>query len=304
MNSITLTAPAKVNLFLKVLNKRKDSYHNILTLFERISLADTVTVSKAPRGISVVSDRPITARPADNIAYKAAELILKRAGIKSGVKIRIKKRIPIAAGLGGGSSDAAAVLSCINELFDLNIGKGRLMRLGAELGADVPFFLFNVPFAIGKSRGDRLEALNIGKKFWHILVYPGFKVATKDVYRAFDASASLSINPEHSRRVDFALTRKYGDDKMAFPKDWDRLGDLIHNDLGAVVVRKRPVIGKVIKCLVSSLDKKTIVSGSGPSVFCLYRTRKEAIRARRRLSRSVPAASRRGWQVFIVGTQS
>ena len=288
MNSITLAAPAKVNLFLKVLNKRKDSYHNILTLFERISLADTVTISKVPRGISVFSDRPITARPADNIAYKAAELILKRAGVKEGVMIRIKKRIPIAAGLGGGSSDAAAVLSGINRLFGLDINKGRLMRLGAELGADVPFFLFNAPFAIGKSRGDRLEALNIGRKFWHILVYPGFKVATKDVYRAFD----------------FALTRKYGDDKMAFPKDWDRLGDLIHNDLGAVVVRKRPVIGKVIKCLVSSLDKKTIVSGSGPSVFCLYRTRKEAIRARRRLSRSVPAASRKGWQVFIVGTQS
>ena len=113
MRSITLTAPAKVNLFLKVLNRRKDGYHNILTLFERISLSDKITISKIPSGIIVTSDKFITSNPKDNLAYKAAESIIGCGGLKGeyeGVRIRVRKVIPIAAGLGGGSSDAAAVL--------------------------------------------------------------------------------------------------------------------------------------------------------------------------------------------------
>ena len=121
MNSIKISAPAKVNLFLKVLNKRKDGYHNILTLFERISLADVITISKRPSGIALTSDKFITRNPKDNLAYKAAELILKKGRIKSGVKIHIKKNIPIAAGLGGGSSDAASVLMGLNDLFGIGL---------------------------------------------------------------------------------------------------------------------------------------------------------------------------------------
>ena len=139
MTSIKLAAPAKVNLFLKVLNKRKDGYHNILTVFERISLADTISISKAPAGIAVKCDRFVTRRPEDNIAYKAAELIIRREGIKSGVRIEIKKAVPIGAGLGGGSSDAAAVLMGMNKLFGLGLSRDRLIGLSAVLGADVPF---------------------------------------------------------------------------------------------------------------------------------------------------------------------
>src|SRR3989338_2921545 len=149
MTSIEVVAHAKVNLFLEVLGKRKDSYHKILTIFERISLADEIKILKIPKGIRISSDKFITRNPEDNLAYKAAKLILKYKDVKAGVKIFIKKRIPIAAGLGGGSSDAAAVLVGINKLFALRLKEGSLMRLARQLGADVPFFLLGAQFALG-----------------------------------------------------------------------------------------------------------------------------------------------------------
>jgi len=301
MTSIELRAPAKVNIFLKVLGKRKDSYHAILTLFERISLADTVRISKTARGITVVSDLPITARPEDNIAYKAARLILshRKAQGKAldgrGVRISIRKRIPLAAGLGGGSSDAAAVLIGINKLFNIRINKAGLLRLGAQLGADVPFFLLETPFAAGTGRGDRLKKVRCRVNPWHLLVYPGpFKASTREIYRQFDSQAKC-------------LTRILGSATIKpfdIPGDMKGLEGLLHNDLGDIAAKAQPAIGRTIQCLVSSLGKRTIVAGSGPSVFCLYRTRGEAIAARARLFRSVPAAARKSWRVFIVGTEA
>lgn len=291
MRSIELEAPAKVNLFLKVLDKRPDGYHNILTLFERISLCDTIRISKIPKGIKVISDKPITGDPRDNIAYKAAELILRHGKVSGGVRISIKKRIPVAAGLGGGSSDAAAVLIGINRLYNVNITISTLMDLGRQLGADVPFFLFDEPFAIGEDRGDRLKKAGVKLRPWHFLVYPGpLKASTGDIYKAYD-------------RSDFALTRGSGNARISLPKDWKGLDSLLHNDLGDVVAKTRPVIGNTIQCLVASLSRKVIVSGSGPSLFCLYRTRKEAQEAKAKLFRSVPPRQRGGWRVFIAGTK-
>jgi 4-diphosphocytidyl-2-C-methyl-D-erythritol kinase len=291
MESITLSAPAKVNLMLKVLGRRADGYHDILTLFERISLSDTVTITKTRGGIDIVSDRPITARPEDNIAYKAAAAALGYAGSDKGVKIEIKKRIPIAAGLGGGSSDAAAVLSGINRLFSLNMDNRALRRLGAGLGADVPFFLLGRPFALGRGIGERLRVVMPRFKLWHLIIYPGFKVATKGVYEAFD-----SLKPK-------CLTMKNTGVRINSLKHWGDMEPLLCNDLEEIAAGRIPVIGKIIKCLASSLGKKAIVSGSGPSVFCLYRTGKEARKAKDRLFRCVPEAARRRWQVFVVGTE-
>ena len=287
MNSIELTAPAKVNLVLRVLSKRKDSYHNIYTLFERVSLADQIKITRIAGGITVICDKFVTGRPQDNIAYKAAELILKTAKVNAGIRIEIKKRIPIAAGLGGGSSDAAAVLTGINKLLNLRIPKGKLMRLGAKLGADVPFFIFDTPFAIGRGVGDKLQKLNLNKKFIHILIYPGFKVATKDVYRELPKG----------------LTNNRGGVRITLPKDWNSLERLLHNDLEAVVAAKKPVIGIIIKCLASSLGRRAMVSGSGPSVFCLCPTRKEAMKARVKLLRDAPGILRKRGQIFIVETE-
>ena len=284
-----MTAPAKVNLFLKVLNRRRDSYHNILTLFERLDLADTVKISKIPKGITVKSDKFITRNQQDNIAYKAARLIIRSGRVKSGVRIEIKKRIPIGGGLGGGSSDAAAVLMGMNALFGLRLSGARLMGLAASLGADVPFFILNAPFAVGRARGDALTKAAIGRRFWHLIVYPGFRVSTKEIYG------------------DFALTTPEAGVKITFPlaefRRFDAAEEALENDLQYISISKYRAINGVIERLAYLLGKRAIVSGSGPSVFCLYKTRKEAAAAARRLLGRVQASERRGWQVFVSGTQ-
>jgi len=294
MTSIILSAPAKVNLFLKVLGKRKDGYHDIYTVFEKISLADTVTISlRRLGGIKVSSDKTITRDMKDNIAYKAAELVTKEFGIGPGVSIYIKKRIPQAAGLGGGSSDAASVLMGMNRLFDLRMSRRRMMGLAAKLGADVPFFVSGDAFAIGKGAGGRLKPLNMGRKLWHLLVFPGFKSATEAVYEAFD-------------RLDFALTPSPGDVRIhssfSGSTAFGVIEAMLYNDLECAAISEKKVLGSIIERLTASLGKKVILSGSGSSVFCLYRTGKEAVKAKNRIYRSIPAATRRRWNIFIVRT--
>lgn len=295
MHSITVKAPAKVNLFLKVLSKRKDSYHNIFTVFERISLADTIRISKSPKGIALESDIPITKDPRDNLVYKAAKLILDRGkAASSGVKIEIKKRIPIASGLGGGSSDAAAVLRGVNKLFCLRLSDKALLNMAKELGADVPFFVLDTAFAVGKGRGDKLRVIRSKSRFWHLIIKAGSKTAAKDIYGAFDETSkhltprgeSVKIQIPSKLRMDYAYAES-----------------VLHNDLEKAVLLKKIVIGRISKSLARLLGKKTIVSGSGPSLFCLYRTRREAIDARDTVLRSVCARSRTGWQIFVARTQ-
>jgi len=294
MNSITVRAPAKVNLFLKILSKRKDRYHNIHTLFERISLYDTIRISRAQKGIIVRTDKPITKDPKDNIVYKAAQAVLNRKRVKGGVRIDIKKRIPIAAGLGGGSSDAAAALIGINKLFNLRLDRGTLMRIGRSLGADVPFFLLGAQFAVGKGIGDDLGIVKIKRRLWHILVYPGFKVSTKDVYRVFDSLPGRSSK---------GLTYSRQGAKIQTPlTGYKNMEQLLYNDLERATLVQKSVIGCILESLAQLLGKKFIVSGSGPSLFCLYGTGKEAIKAKRTILRRMPANRRRGWQIFVVKT--
>ncbi|MDP3729924.1 MAG: 4-(cytidine 5'-diphospho)-2-C-methyl-D-erythritol kinase [Candidatus Omnitrophota bacterium] len=291
MHSIIVKAPAKVNLFLKVLGKRKDSYHNIITIFERISLADTIKVFKISAGIIVKSDKFITQNPKDNLVYKAAKLILECGKIKSGVKIEIKKKIPVTAGLGGGSSDAAAVLRGMNKLFRLRLSDNSLLNMAKSLGADVPFFVLDTAFAIGRGRGDELEVIKPGKRFWHLIIKPGNKTSTKSIYEAFDKIPKHLTPGRESAKIQIP---------SKFRIDYKQAESILHNDLEIAVSSKKGVTGRILKSLAQLLGKKAIVSGSGPSLFCLYRTRREALDARDTVLRSVNARSRTLWQIFVV----
>jgi len=340
MNSVELRAPAKVNLLLKIVGKRKDSYHNILTIFERISLFDKIKITKIHKGISVSSDKFITSDPKDNIVYKAAALILEHAEVKSGVSINIKKNIPIAGGLAGGSTDAAAVLIGINRLFGLGISKKVLMKMGSRLGADVPFFLFDVPFAVGRQKGDRLEAIKSKQGFWHLLINPGFHLSTKDAYQSYDfALAHRQGSGSSADYLSKCLTTKSGGVKIHSPfeesmdtstllsipstllgmvremvslpnhhpercrrMDFSTAESMLHNDLQDVVIYKKGIIGKIIERLATLLGKKAIVSGSGPSVFCLCKTRKEALGAKTIFLRSMSEREKKLWRVFVART--
>ena len=294
MRSITLHAPAKVNLFLKVYPKRPDGYHDLFTLFERIDLCDTITISGIPSGIEVVSDVPITLDPRDNLVYKAAILVLKRAKIRRGVRIRIRKRIPIAGGLGGGSSDAASTLIGITRLYRTGLSPQQLIRIGAGLGADIPFFLLDRPVALGTGKGDQLMPLPRARKWWHVVVNPGFGVSTKEVYGAYDRMAPARLTgSRHNDKIP-----RY----CKIQASSDSFETMMSNDLEPVVVRKHKVIGTIIQRLAIASGRKALLSGSGPSVFCLCPTRKEAMITRRRFLSS-PSATAHGWQVFVAGTK-
>jgi len=294
MKSITVKAPAKVNLFLKVIGKRKDSYHNIVTLFERISLADTIRISKIPKGIIVRSDRPITRDPKNNIVYKAAEAVLKRGKIMSGARVDIKKRIPVKSGLGGGSSDAASTIIGINRLFALKLSNEAMLAIGKRLGADVPFFLLETPFAIGRGRGDILEVVRSRSGFWHLIIIAGRKTSTKYIYREFDRMSKHLTPQEGSVKIQPLSKLKM---------DYARAESLLHNDLERAASLKKSAISSKLKSLAQLLGRKMMISGSGPSLFCLYRTRKEAVKARDTILNSISARSRTGWRIFVVETQ-
>ncbi|MDO8536139.1 MAG: 4-(cytidine 5'-diphospho)-2-C-methyl-D-erythritol kinase, partial [Candidatus Omnitrophota bacterium] len=290
MHSITVKAPAKVNIFLKVLNKRKDSYHNIVTVFDRISLADTIKISKISKGIILKSDKPITRYPEDNLCFKAAEAILRYGKVKSGVRIDINKKIPLASGLGGGSSDAAAVLRGINKLFDLKLSGRILLNMAKELGADVPFFVLNTAFAIGKGRGDELKVVRPGKRFWHLIIKAGKKTSTGDIYGAFDETSKHLTPGRENVKIQIP---------SEFRMDYEQAESMLHNDLETADSLKKGVTGRILKDLARLLGKKVIVSGSGPSLFCLYGTRREAIDAKDAILRNLSARSRSGWQIFV-----
>jgi len=332
LRHIHITAPAKVNLSLKVLNRREDGYHDIVTIFERIGLADEICIGRLDKGIKVSSSVPITRKAEDNLVYRAARAILDYSGSGEGVDIFIEKNIPLAGGLGGGSSDAAGALVGINRLLGLKLSKNELYDLGGRIGADVPFFLSGATFALGSGRGDIIRPIRGGKSFHHLLIWPGFSLSTKDVYDRFDELRGLT--PRANSVAGSSHRGKVRD--LTPPVNWAAgsshrgkvrdltntgLGDkiypafilkrsvfkpdsILHNDLQEAAISVRPDIKDIIERLAEALETSCMISGSGPSVFCLLKGRKEALIARDTVLRSFLPRERKGWKIFVVRTLS
>lgn len=282
MKSLTLHAPAKINLYLDVLNKRKDSYHNIRTIFQKIDLHDTVKVGIIDKGISIDCQCPGVPNNRANIAYKAAQLMKREFGLEKGVGIQIKKRIPHAAGLGGGSSDAASVIIAINKLFRLDIPDLRLVKLAKIIGADVPFFVSGYNCALGTGIGDRLKEIRRRQPLHILLLLPGLKIYTKTVYN----------------RVNFPLTKPGPNATMlahALAHN-SNIGRLLYNRLEGVVLPAYPIVREAKAALSLHGAQGVLLSGSGPTVFAIYNTRKEAIKARDRFKRD------KRWKLFLTRT--
>jgi len=290
MDSVTLKAPAKVNLFLNVLAKRKDGYHDIVTLFERIGLCDRITLSrKQKRSVTVSCNGNIPQK--DNLAYKAACMLLVKAGLDRGVHIAIEKNIPVAAGLGGGSSDAAATLIGLNRLYKLGFTKEELLNLGSRIGSDVPFFVLEESFALGRERGDKVEGLPFKpEKMWHLVVFPGVKKLTRDVYGAL--RLNLTTRPGDVKILLHAL--KTGDLGLIKEATYNRLeGPAFDRDPGLVAIKS---------ALIRSGMEGALLTGSGPTIFTVTGTRKEAVALKERVLDRAIGAGTEGWQVFIART--
>ncbi|RKY01704.1 4-(cytidine 5'-diphospho)-2-C-methyl-D-erythritol kinase [Candidatus Poribacteria bacterium] len=266
-----LRAYAKVNLYLDVLRRRPDGYHDILTLFQSVSLCDELVVRRS-KEIWVECDMPGVPSGVMNLAYKAAKLLKDVVGLREGVSVEIRKRIPPGAGLGGGSADAAAVLVAMNELFSLNLEIGTLMELGAELGADVPFCISGGT-AIGEGRGDVLTKLKPLEGFWLVLAYPGVHISTGWAYGRLRLT-----EPRVNARILIRL-------KEVTP---EAVPDLLFNVFEDVVFPEHPEIARLKDRMLELGARGALMSGSGSTVFGLFFDEAEARRALAAISKEVP----------------
>ena len=250
--------PAKVNLGLHVHGKREDGFHELETIFQMVSLFDDVELELLSSGIKLECDTPGIPTDDTNLVCKAALLLRKSYQVEGkGVSIRLKKKIPFGAGLGGGSGNAAGVLMGLNRLWDLNIEREKLFTLAAELGSDVPFFLTS-PCALGKGRGERLKVLEPCSKFQVLLVFPGFPIATSWVYQNLRLKLTKRPNNISILRKNLSLS------------DITSLGSQLYNDLESVVFQKFPEVKVVKDELWAWGALGVLLSGSGSAVFGIF----------------------------------
>ncbi|UCF70003.1 MAG: 4-(cytidine 5'-diphospho)-2-C-methyl-D-erythritol kinase [candidate division WOR-3 bacterium] len=234
---ISMKALAKVNVGLKILDKREDGFHNIETTLANINLSDFLTFEEIDTGL-VVETKNLELKQEENLCYQSAELFIRRYGITKGLKIRLTKNIPAGAGLGGGSSDAAAVLKGMGRLFNMHIEDKELMEMGAEIGSDVPFFIKGGA-AYAKGRGDDLRFFRL-PRMELVLYYPGYPVSTKWAYEEYDKTVltpqpdvdSISQGKKKKNRKGFELENSF--EKVIFKYHPDLL-DVKMNLLGAGV---------------------------------------------------------------------
>jgi 4-diphosphocytidyl-2-C-methyl-D-erythritol kinase len=278
---LRVESPAKVNLSLEILKKRADGYHEIRTLLQKINLSDSLIFSTLKgKRIVIETDHPGLPTGRRNLVYRAAESILGDSAYRDGVLIRIEKRIPLGAGLGGGSSNAAATLTALNRLLNIPYSKRRLMRMGLEIGADVPFFLFDGD-AIGSGIGERLKRVEL-PELWYVLIYPNFEVSTRWAYQNFVLTNKKSRFNLHQLSTD--------------PEDFSRI---LKNDLEEVVEKKYPQVGSMKEVLLSAGARGASMTGSGPTVFGIFPDERGASEAHREIEERI---RRKDWTVFLAGS--
>ena len=258
----TERANAKLNLLLSVGSKRPDGYHDLVSVMQTVSLCDLVTIDYRP-GLStkITLDISGAVLPSDcrNLAYRAAEEFLKKADRRGEVLLHLEKHIPMAAGLGGGSADAAAVLRGLNLLCGSPLSKAELCKLGATLGADVPFCVVGGS-AVAQGVGELLTTIPMMPQTSIVVACGGEGVSTKEAYSAIDDLPPKSKKTPNPEAVKSAFLE--GDLAGAFP--------LFFNDFEAVVEDRRPLVGKIKEAMKESGATFTMMSGSGPSVFGIF----------------------------------
>ena len=287
LKRVTVKAPAKVNLYLEVTGRRADGYHDLLTFMQKLELADTITVTLEAEGRGVVITANVEGLPLDdgNLAVRAAHAFLRETGRAGGVAIDLDKRIPIAAGLGGGSSDAAAVLTALNRLTGMPLDSERMRATALALGADVPFLVSDFAAAWATGVGERLRQASPIDDCHLLLVNPGFPVSTKWVFETYGEEFAGRFDkrngPEpHPRPQTDNLALTTGGNPYILGREKDRTIKIeqclpggktpLYNDLEAVTVKRYPELGEIKKRLLDDGARGALMSGSGPTVFGLF----------------------------------
>ena len=253
---ITALARAKINLTLDVLGKRPDGYHEVEMVMQSIELHDRLEFSPGTGEISLLVEGSAVPSGVDNLVYHAANLIRSHGKIKAGVNIRLEKAIPVAAGLGGGSADAAVTLAALNKMWGMGLSLSELMLLGERLGADIPFCLLGGT-ALARGKGERLEQLSPCPRLSLVLVKPPFGVSTASVYQAFTPGLILE-KPDNRSMV-----------KAIRERNVAGIIDGLANALEPITINMHPEIAKIKDKLREAGAPGVLMSGSGPTVFGL-----------------------------------
>lgn len=275
MRTLRLRSHAKVNLGLEVLGTREDGYHELRTLFQTIDLHDDVLLRPRPRGVAVRCDHPLVPADGTNLAARAAEALRAHGRVEAGVEITIRKRIPVGGGLGGGSSNAAAVLLGLDRLWKTGLGPAGLHPLARRLGADVPYFLLGGT-ALGLSRGDEVYPLRRQLRAHVVLVDPGIHVSTARVFARIDARLTPRLN---SNSIFYFVSREL-EGRGAFR--------LLVNDLEEAALEEAPDLreraGRIRAVLLREGASLAALSGSGACYFGLFGGARAAEMARESLA--------------------
>ena len=264
-------APAKINFFLRVLSKRADGYHNIFSLMQKITLYDDLIFSPRPKGIVLNCTGIKLPANNENLVVRATKAIFDYCNYAGGMEITLHKKIPVTAGLGGGSSDAATTLMALNKICSFKLKKDELIKIGAKIGADVPFFIFGNA-ALTSGIGDKLKHLRNLPQLDLILIKPPFELSTKMVYE----------------NLNLRLTT--GKNNYSIPPilDLSDIVQVLHNDLESVSLKIHPELADLKKMLLRHGALGALMSGSGPTVFGIFSNGKEAKQALEVIEREVP----------------
>src|SRR3989339_491129 len=260
MKVVKLRSPAKINVRLDVLNKRQDGYHDLRMINTPINIYDEIECELTEKGIQVECENDATVPDGDqNIVYQVAKEILAYSNKNIGVRIKIYKNIPSAAGMGGGSSNAAAVLTGLNELLKINLSKEKLMKIGLRFGADVPFFVFGSS-AIARGVGENLVKIKKMPKLPLVIISPNISVSTKWVYEHYEAANDNRPQIDESKLEE--IPHQFATKKSVIK--------FLNNDLESVTLKKYPLVEDLKKILRKTGALAAQMTGSGPTVFGIY----------------------------------
>lgn len=272
---IRIHAPAKVNLVLRVLARRPDGYHDLWSLMQTVGLEDElhVRVRHDSSEVRLHCDNPQLPVDGRNLVHRAATAVLQQVGRPFGVDIQITKRIPLAAGLGGGSSDAAATITALDKLLGLGWSAEEKARLGRTLGSDVPFF-FHAPTALVQGRGEEVVPVTVTGNRWIVLVNPGFPIETRWAYECLSQTRQ-GVRPLSEKLL--ALTRKA-------VLTWEEVLPLMENDFEVALDSTHTALGMIKRSLLGHGAEAALLSGSGATVFGIFRDEHRAVQAQGSMS--------------------
>lgn len=271
MDSLVLKAHGKINLALDIVGKFDNGYHAVDMIMQKIQLHDLMTFKKMDQKVLIECDHPEVPKDESNLAYKAIDLLRKAYNLKAGIHITIEKKLPVAAGLGGGSSNAAQAIIAYNQLYDLGLSKKEMQDIGVKVGADVPFF-FEKDCCRATGIGDQLKPIQGLNDGWLVLCKPNISVSTKEIYEGLNYP--LILRHPDVDAIELAL----------YNKDLEGVGQLLGNVLEQVTLKRYSTVREIRKKMENSDALGVLMSGSGPTVFGIFKDYDSGLRIYKKLS--------------------